>query len=114
MALSTEPTHPKEWNMGGVMHRRSSFSSPRYCTWLHAFSRTWQWHSTTPLGTPLVPEVWMMVASSKGLISLILSSKITSSIRIPCSISASNCQAQLLGLSGSVTTIWRSLGRRGT
>ena len=61
------PMKPNEWNAGSAMNSRSSRPKSMRASACATFDRTLRCESTTPFGTPSVPEVNKMTAQSSGL-----------------------------------------------
>ena len=78
--VSITGTHPVTWNSGTIRMKHGenplsppSMSSPLRAPWIVVLHQnpmspltTARWVETAPLGNPVVPEVYRMVASSSG------------------------------------------------
>lgn len=57
---------PAQWNSGMMEVQRSSAVTARRATVPRAFINMPSKHSSAPFGRPVVPEVYWMLASSRG------------------------------------------------
>ena len=64
-----ESVMPKQWNMGTWIMKRSAVDSPMRSPMHLPSLTTLRWVSMTPLGKPVVPEVYCMLQTSSGLTS---------------------------------------------
>src|SRR5215208_3787623 len=72
--LSVPSTHPKQWKKGTGIHTLSSGPSSMHSPMWKAFLTMFVWVSCTPLGNPVVPEVYCMLMTSSASSESCLSS----------------------------------------
>ena len=60
------PDKPSEWNSGMTAMTLLDGFIAKASTWAPAFMNSWKWVSWTPLGLPVVPEVYSRMAVSPG------------------------------------------------
>ncbi len=62
-------TRPKQWKSGTWINSRSAGLMPMTSPTMAALLMTFRWVSMTPLGKPVVPEVYCMFMTSSKLSS---------------------------------------------